>query len=496
VKSYAISLLMLFIVTSSGCLDDPAPVKADASDSAGVADTPPDGEDANDVDSALPDSAPEVDTTLADGTEDSSAPDVDEPDTMPETAGDTLAEVVDSADTSDVTDSGEPDVSDVADTSDGEVTPASPLALVLTEEASGWTIANARLLVALGADTGWLPRDLRGPSGGGGTHENLLYGRASGPTHTHEEWVGLSLFDFAHLWSELTTPSRRAVGPAVVQTFKDWSYTGFMNGSTLMTVHADGRIVLSYEVSVPSSRAATLVSYAALDITRFTHVRSGSALLFDLPSGDTAAGGIRFLGGSNLIESDYLCASNISSGDVVGFVAHPIEALNPLLARITENAFGAQDPHSIRLQYDLARETVSARSYAARLLLTVDGSGLCANAAALAAAFREPPSFEVSEGIAITDQQGDVDHDGFLETIGAYIFAAPAGVLSLTPRGPLPSVTLRIIAANWATPVITVDDSALVEGVDFLAQPADGGSSGWITIVRPLIAGAALSIDW
>ena len=43
---------------------------------------------------------------------------------------------------------------------------------------------------------GGLPRDLRAPSG---SDENRLFRIADGSTHTTEAWVGLSLFDVAHL---------------------------------------------------------------------------------------------------------------------------------------------------------------------------------------------------------------------------------------------------------------------------------------------------------
>lgn len=74
-----------------------------------------------------------------------------------------FSDASDASDTSDGLDARDPDgvgdaveIGDAEDTSDlGETTdtevPGSPLALVLAQEASGWTISNSEILVAFGA---------------------------------------------------------------------------------------------------------------------------------------------------------------------------------------------------------------------------------------------------------------------------------------------------------------------------------------------------------
>ena len=358
-----------------------------------------------------------------------------------------------------------------------EVETHAPLALSLAQSEDTWSIENERLDVVLEGRSGWLPAQLAtGPSA-----PNLVHGERIGNLgQTNEEWVGLILFDLAHLWRHDVTPEVDERGPAVVRMWKTWRFdstngTGtFMSGRTDMTVHADGRVVLSYDVSVPSQRVGTLVAYVALDIERFTNVTFGDGTAFPLPSGEPEIGdGYVNLGGFTRQDVNYLCAwaNNATNRHAVGFVAKRAGD-NLLLPRLTEHSFVRDEPdappHSVRLQYDLARSSVGAGFYAGRFLLVIDDSRDCTHVATLAAAFRTPPSLTFSVGNLELDEAGDHDGDGYNDVTGAYSVSTSTRALAFRAVGAVPSATLRVSASTWLSQSV-VETSGFAQ---VLGQPA------------------------
>ncbi|MCC6623190.1 MAG: hypothetical protein IT385_18165 [Deltaproteobacteria bacterium] len=374
---------------------------------------------------------------------------------------------------------------------DTEVTTTPPAsALTSTLDSERWVIGNDRFEVVLEADTGWLPAELRTFQGSGA---NLVYGNT---TQSSESWLGLSLYDRAHLWADATQLDASDAGGAIVRASKTWAFQGEMSGTTELTVHADGRLVVSWDITVPTTRApATLVAYTTLDILRFTHVEAGTADSWTLPTGQTPGGGFTFLT-TALGDVPYLCARHTATRDVVGFVERGVASLDPLLPRITEHAGGAGTVHSLRLQYDFARDSVPAGTYAGRLLLAVDGTTTCDRVAAQAEAFRAPAALTMSIGALRLDAPGDADADGYVEAGGYYTIASTTRAATLIPARTLPSLTLRLFGTGWSQPTLVAGATTLAHGTDFIAQPAAAGDGGWVVLLRPLSAGAGLSITW
>lgn len=461
--------------TSVACLSSPSPLEEETR-----ADTTPDADGTStevettevvevEVEAAL---ETEVETT-----------EVVEVETVEETEVETTQDV-------------EVETNDDAETLEEVVTPR-PLDLSLAQSADLWLIENERIKMALEARSGWLPSQVApGPSA-----PNIAFGAEHGqPNHTGEEWLGLTLFPVVHAWENDVAPDVQERGPAVVQVDKSWVLEArsppfpALSGQTRITVHADGRVIIAYDIRSEVERLDTyLVAYAAFDIDFVDHVSLGGDE-FSMPSGQVTPDGSRFYDGTPA--TPYLCVrgSGLWGAMAAGFIASP--TASPASARVTENAGNGTAVHSVRLQYDLSDGVTPAGSFTARYLLVLDDADDCSAVANAAAAFREPPALTATNGEPVVDAAGDADRDGFIEASGAYAVRPTSHALSFTLAGPVPSLTLRVLSGLNPRATVSLGGVPLVDGRDFIAAPSSEQLGGWLVILRPVPAATVVDVSW
>jgi len=405
-------------------------------------------------------------------------PDTSASDTTDTTATDTTATDTTATDTT---------------TTDTDVVTPAPMALASTLQGTRMSVHNDAFTLGFSQASGYLPDRLVNNVR---PDENLVFG----DTDIHEVFVGLSLFDIFHVWQNIGLPVIDLAGPALVALHKDWTFGAEdrnMQGHTWMTIHADGRIYLAFDFSTNfQADGATLVAYAALDISRFSRVFVGPSTSSALPSGNATAAEPWFSGIPGV--APYLCATNEINGDTVGWINRQITASPIIDERITEFVTSTTADASVRLQYDFWTNGTPAGTYAGRFLLGFDASGSCGRIGQWADAFHSPPTMSVSSGVLDGNADGDSDHDGFNDRGGYYsIDADGARAVVFQLAEAVQSLSLRIHGTpSWGAPTVTVGALDLIDPGQNMVWQAQDSNGGWLVMNARIPARTAITIAW
>jgi hypothetical protein len=158
--------------------------------------------------------------------------------------------------------------------------------------------------------------------------------------------------------------------------------------------------------------------------------------------------------------------------------------------------------HSVRLQYDLARDGVPAGVWNIATLFAAQRSTGCdPELGILSARYRMPLQLAMAEGsFRVVDDPGDPDSDGYVQRFGYYAVAAGQQSRSVEFSVPLamPRFTVRIDADSAALLIqVERDGVVLTPGTDFLAQPAESGRSGlFLVMLTPTPSGQSIRVSW
>ncbi|OGR10589.1 MAG: hypothetical protein A2341_09570 [Deltaproteobacteria bacterium RIFOXYB12_FULL_58_9] len=376
--------------------------------------------------------------------------------------------------------------------------------LTVTEDASGAQVNNDRFSVVFDAAQGFAMTDIRVTHG---SNANVVYVGNEKP----ERLSGISMYNKWFSWrTDVPANAQVAVvGPAVVQLSVNWgaggSPTAGGQGTTLTTVHADGRIHRDERVDVIvdiPDVATWFLSYLTIASAAFTDVlwdngvTSGHYLKGVPPISANGQNSITPTGTAS--DTGYLCAYNSANVDVIAWSHHVAGTTFPAGFRCKEtNQFSSvPGSHSLLLSSEWVKNNaVAAGTYGGQVLTFLDDSGGCDRAIAYAHDFATPATFVALVGAVLTTEVGDADHDGFNEGTGAYEFSAQGGVelafSTLTTSAP--STTLRVhgMASDHA-PTVTIDGLPLQTTADYLWQTETDGF--WILLNKTLTDHAVVRI--
>jgi hypothetical protein len=455
-------------VSLVGCLETPVPRA---------------GQDGFDVMTGV-DTEPGIDTDVA-------TPDVPESDVVP----------------SDVP---EPDVQTEDTDGDATIIATDPAALVMRNATDSLTVENADFAITFERRLGWTPGSFR--LNDGATERELLY------TDDTSDELGLGLllyepvepFPVIHATWEGGTSGVMDVlesGRAIVHVRRDWSIRGgTLYGSTDYVIHADGRVHLFHTATLtgPNVGGGWLVAYVALPLGALTHVKAGAEPAIALVGQSVDAFDDIFLAqnATDEMTSPMLCASSNTEPPVAAAFIPAGGQTDWPHGRITLSAAGANSVHSVRLQYDLARDGVPAGVWNIATLFAAQRSTGCdPELGILSARYRMPLQLAMAEGsFRVVDDPGDPDSDGYVQRFGYYAVAAGQQSRSVEFSVPLamPRFTVRIDADSAALLIqVERDGVVLTPGTDFLAQPAESGRSGlFLVMLTPTPSGQSIRVSW
>lgn len=356
------------------------------------------------------------------------------------------------------------------------------------------------LALTLGDQAGFEPTDLRVTRAG---DRNLLYTNAA----QTERFAGIAIWPdyFAHTPNAEAALEPLAVNGAVARFRVTWSVGGATNeaeGTTIYTVHPDGRIHFDQDVQIVGVLPDVywFATYIAMNPNRITHVR---------PPSET----IRIIGAEPAQifyqplqnNQGFICAWDETTRDRLTWVYQAPIGEDPLIGpRASESGQVGMANHQVAMQFDWVRDgAVLQDLYRSNVMVRADVAGEtdpCAGGTALASVMHTPPQLMVSAPAGhITDSAGDDDQDGYNEGGGFHELSA-AGAESISIEivndavDPAPTATLRLRGLTWTRPPIVTLGRALEHGREYLAEADEGGDGGWLFFASPLPDGETLTV--
>lgn len=284
-----------------------------------------------------------------------------------------------------------------------------------------------------------------------------------------------------------------ARNPAVLRFQVDWSDGTDMNGTTMWTIHAGGRIYRRDQLILATQPSGNSISaYVALEGPRFDRIDFASnatpiTVAFPTP-------GVTTFHAQPPPDEEWVCAFHTTGGYQVGLLSEATASSSAETERATIGHGCCDDTRHVSLQYDwyFGGPTAPTGSFSGNFqIVAVPGDAECAPTIAAELAWRDPPTLALSGGGTILGTGGeDEDGDGFAEGGGYYAIQAGTSPFEIELINGIiwETVTFRVDDLPAGDPVILIEQEGtttrLARGPDYMLSRE--GPSTWL-VIRALV---------